>query len=465
MRHVLLSFVALSAISGCRLRDDPIPTLPEKLVASCRYTNPFARAEECKDYLGDGWNEKTAQDDCNGAQLQGKKAEFKVAEGCAYPSTLGYCILGGGDKFSRIHLPGEVDTACAPAERGCEIFGGGLFDPTPLCGGKVSEGGGTGLPTFQTPALVCKDPMPGEQPGKGANGQVCTWSMISAATEPGRSYEQYADCSAVRTQRPYYGAPTNKDATRDDPRLNDPAYRTEVEWVKKEIRATACVCCHMGTAPDGPSNWYVDQPGNFINGFYDRGLAMGAGWIDTVGFGAFPPEQNNGFSRATPDRPNDSIFVTTDPARMKRFFEAELASRGKTRADFAGQVYGAGPLDDQRFFVPKACENGEGVDENGVLTWSGGRARYVYVMEKDTKSPGVPPNLDMPTGVIWRFDVPWQAKEGVASGVSYGTVPEGASQRFPASGSPAALTSGKEYYLYVLLDIAFPATRCVFTKK
>lgn len=459
-----LALPLLLVVSACNKTGAP-PTLPEKLVGHCRYTNPFAKIEECRDYLGE-WTEKQATDDCAAQQLEGKKAEFTANTACSYPSILGYCILGGGATFTRIHLPGDSDTKCAGTERGCEVFGGGLFDPAPLCGGKVTEGGGTGLPVWQPPVLTCKDPLPGEPVGKSENGQVCTWEMISAATEPGRHFEQYASCERVRTQRPYYGAPTNADATRDDPRLNDPAYRAEVDWIKNEVNAAACVCCHKSTAPDGPSNWYVDQPGNFINGMYDRGLAMGAGWIDTSSFGTFPPEQNNGFWRSSPDRPTDSIFLSTDPARMKRFFEAELAYRGKTKADFAGQKYGAGPLDDQRFYVPRACENGEGVDENGKLTWIGGRARYLWVLEGGSNNPGVPPNLDLPPGVLWRFDVPYTAPKGIESGtVTYGTAPEGSSQIFPKSGAPMALVSGKQYYLYVLQDVAFPATRCLFTKK
>jgi hypothetical protein len=457
-RWLLVVFAAC----GC-LRNDPIPTLPAAVVGHCRYTNPFSRQEECRDYLG-AWPEQQTVDDCNGQRLEGKRAEYQAQTTCSYPSILGFCILGGNGKFTRIHLPGDSDSACASAERGCEVFGGGLFDASPLCGGKTTEGGGSGLPTFKQPVLTCQPPLSGEAPGKGPDGQVCTWSMISGATEEGRDFERYASCDNVRTQRPYYGAPTAMNAEREDLRLSDPAYRQEMEWVKSQITSTACVCCHKSSAPRGPSNWYVDQPGNFINGFYDRGLAMGAGWIDTVGFGAFPPEQNNGFSRATPDRPNDSIFVTTDSARMKRFFEAELAFRGKTRADFAGQVYGAGPLDDQRFFTPGVCENGEGVDATGAVVWSGGPARYIYVMEKDTKSPGVPPNLDLPRGVIWRVDVPDVAPTGIESrSVIFGSPPSTMWQRFPPQGSPSPLVSGRQYSLYVLQDIAIPLTRCLFT--
>jgi hypothetical protein len=233
--------------------------------------------------------------------------------------------------------------------------------------------------------------------------------------------------------------------------------------VRSQIEATACICCHSTRSPRGPSNWYVESPGNFINSFHPRGLAMGAGWINTVGFGAYPPEQNNGFSRATPERPHDSIFVTTDPARMARFFESELLHRGYKREDFANQTYGAGPLDTQRFFRPSACENGEGVAADGTITWRGGKARYVYVLEQEATSPTVPPNLDLPQGTLWRIDVPAEGTPVESGTVRYGTVPTGTSQRFPASGQPAALQSGKQYYLYVLADLIIPITRCLFT--
>jgi hypothetical protein len=233
--------------------------------------------------------------------------------------------------------------------------------------------------------------------------------------------------------------------------------------VKSQIHSAACVCCHSTLAPQGTSNWYVDQPGNFINGFFDRGIAMGAGFINTVGFGAYPADQNNGFHRANPDDPDDTIFVTTDQPRMKKFFLDEAAHRGLTQAAFADQPYGAGPLDDQRFFVPTACQNGEGVGANGALTWLQGGARYVYVLEAGSSSPGVPPNLDMPAGVVWRVDAPFTGAPVASGTVFYGQVPDGFVQRAPLSGAPPALVSGTQYYLLVLADIAFPNTRCLFT--
>ena len=62
--------------------------------------------------------------------------------------------------------------------------------------------------------------------------------------------------------------------------------------------------------------------------------------------------------------------------------------------------------------------------------------------------------------------VPYTTAQGVASGtVTYGAAPEGTMLKFPMTGQPTALVSGRQYYLYVLQDIAFPLTRCVFTKR
>ena len=51
-------------------------------------------------------------------------------------------------------------------------------------------------------------------------------------------------------------------------------------------------------------------------------LAMMAGWIDSTAFGAFDPADNNGFAREITGMPS------TDPDRMKAYFEGELARQG-----------------------------------------------------------------------------------------------------------------------------------------
>lgn len=462
---LLLLATAATVLGGCQCNGFDVPPLPEKVVGRCTYRNQFSQLEECKDYVGE-WTEKEATDDCtaNGSTVA-------LGERCGIPEAekFGDCIFivdEAKQKFARVELPGAEASKCGSMERGCELFGGGSFQPTALCGGTDAVDTGSGLPVFQQPEYVCKDPLPGEPAGQGPNGQVCTWSAIAGATEPGRSFDAYGNCDMVRTQRPYYPVPAATTAADADPRLDDPAYAAENAWVKAQVEASACVCCHSTRAPKGTSNWYVESGPNWLNSFFPRGLAMGAGWIDTVGFGAFPPEENNGFSRATPEDPNHSAFPTTDDARMRRFFEGELAHRGLTRADFAGQTYGAGPLDAQRFYVPSACQLGERIEADGTIHWYGGQARYLLVMAATAASPGVPPNLDTPPETLWRIDVDWRAGTPIASGtVKYGVLPDGLAQRVPLMGAPAPLEKGKPYYLYVLQDVAIPITRCLVTAE
>lgn len=460
--HALVILLCASVITGCRCNGFEVPPLPEKVVGTCTYINKFSQQQECKDYVGE-WTEKEAGDDC-----KSNMSTLDVGAKCNIPETdkYGDCIFIIDEvkqKFARVELPGTDPARCGSMQRGCQLFGGGSFQPTAICGGFASDGGAMGLPTFQWPTRDCKAPQAGEAPGQSANGEVCTWSMISGATEEGRDFNVYGNCNMVRTQRPYYPVDAAPEATQEDSRMNDPTYVAEVNWVKSQVQATACVCCHSTVAPLGTSNWYVESGPNFANSFFPRGLAMGAGWIDTVGFGAFEPGENNGFTRATPTNTTHSIFVTTDDARMKRFFEGELAHRGYTRDDFAGQTYGAGPLDAQRFFKPEACTAGEGVAADGTVNWVGGKARYLYVLEADSNSPAVPPNLDIPVGTKWRIDVDWATGTPIEPGsVKYGVTPAELLQRVPATGAPAALESGRSYYLYVLQDVAIPVTRCLF---
>jgi hypothetical protein len=454
LRHPLTAAVGLALVAACAAPSNK-PALPEKVVGHCSYTNRFSNTPECREYRGD-WTDAAATADCEKA-----RSAVVLGAGCEIEEVLGYCLINKPNAAMRVTFPGSDPTQCGTMRSGCEVFAGGYFDPAPTCGG--DDNTGTGLPTFQQPVRRCVAPKEGEPAGLSEGGQVCTWEMISGCTEPGRLFSDYASCEVVRTQRPYYAAPEDDHAKTVDPRLEDPAYVTELEWVKSQVRASACICCHADQAPNGASNWNVDAPGNFANGFHPRGLAMGAGWIDTVGFGAFAPEHNNGFVRPTPGDENKSIFPTTDSERMIRFWLGELEARKLTREQFVDAPPGAGPLDEQRFFRPSACTGGEGVAADGTITWRYGAARYLYVLEASANSPTVPPNLDLPEGTLWRVDVPGASGTTMASkGVKYGVPPAGAVQKFPASAAPAPLVSGREYYLYVLADIAIPTTRCLF---
>jgi hypothetical protein len=217
------------------------------------------------------------------------------------------------------------------------------------------------------------------------------------------------------------------------------------------------VCCHANTyAPNGAAVWDTDKPGVWTDDFNPRGLAMAAGWLDTSVLGAFPANDNNGFDRTI------TALPTTDVERMRRFFEGELARRGLTPEDFDESAPIGGPLYDQLTYEPSACANGEGVSSEGVLSWVGGEARYVYVLRAGSENPSTPPNLDLPEGTLWRLDVA-HTDPALADGFIYGEVPTGARQAFPTEGSPEALSEGERYYLYVLRDIGVPITRCLFT--
>jgi hypothetical protein len=364
----------------------------------------------------------------------------------------GYQLVSAGADASK----------CSGAVTGCTVFGGGTFEPGNTCSDTTVPDGGSGneygTVPFVQPYQVCKDPLPGEPAGQSDGGQVCTWTLISGATEAGRHYEDYASCSDVLTNRPYYASPPAGTTPANDPRLADTAYLAEVAWAKTQVEATACVCCHTALAPKGASNWRIDGPGIWLDTVGDNGLAMMAGLAASDALGAYPASMNNGFDRTTLGLP------TTDIPRMQRLLVAEWMRRGHALSEAADVPAFGGPLVDQLAYVPSACTQGEGVAADGTITWTGGAARYVYVLAAGSKSPGVPPNLDTPVGTQWFVDVPTSAQP-MASGIKYGRLSGAQVQRLPATGPALDLTAGSTYYLYVLKDIGFPITRCLFTAR
>jgi hypothetical protein len=450
MKRTLALAVFWSMI-GCG-RDDPAPELPTTSVGACRYTNRFSSGGECRDYLG-AWEASAAEADC---AEQGDSATFGTADACDAAAAVGWCVFGEETAGpTRITFDGGN---CAENERGCEVFGGGLFVSEGTCGNGGDGSGNVLRAPFPEPEETCRAPIDGEDVGRGTDGSVCQFNTMQGCTEPGRKWEDYGSCDIPRQQRGYYPAPTAANAERDDPRLAQPAYAAELDWVKSELGSCACVCCHLSTSPLGPSNWYLDQPGNFINGMLDSGIAQGAGIIDSVVLGNISAADNNGFTRLP------SIFPSTDPARMQAFFQAEFMTRGLAAADFAG-LNKYGPLGDQYAYVPTACGVDEGIDSAGVVTWRGGPARIVYVMDPGTQNPGVPPNLDTPEGVLWRLDAASPTTSLLQSGLTYGAVPAASLQKHPTDGSAPPLVAGGAYYLYVMADYVAPITRCLFTYK
>lgn len=443
---------AVETTSGLDNAPDSEPKTP---LAHCSYTSRFTKNKECKAYTGQVWTLDKASQDC----VTQQDAVFVAGQACPEAQALGHCVVSSDPlQETQTHSYGPDASGCEDLKFGCETFARGTWIPANAC---LNPSDGNPIP--QSPGIVpaarnCVDALPGQAPGQSPGGKVCTWESISGSTENGRLFEDYASCEKVRAQgRPYFPYPVKADATKPDPRLQDPVYVAELDWVKSQIRASSCVCCHSDKAPQGPSNWYLEQPGNFMNGFFDRGLTFGSHWLDSSAFGAYKPEENNGFERVI------SGFPSVDGARMKRFFEQELAHRGLTRDDFKDAKPFGGPLHDQRYFRPKACQQGQGVAADGTISWTGGPARYIYILKSDSLSPTAPPYLDLPEGTIWRTDVNPMDPPIASASLRYGASGSGATQTFPADQQePEPLVSGTRYYLYVSKDVIAPITRCLF---
>ena len=454
----ILYFSHDSGQFGCSSSDSDEPAELDPATAHCTYRNIFSNLEECREYRGASWTVEMGRDDCNGQQ------ESVFGEGsCAYTETLGYCVMGGeADDFYHIVFPGTDERECAGSEMGCELFGGGSFVPSSVCEELVddldTDGIGSGGSVFQPGELMCREPLSGEVSGASDGGEVCTWGTIGGCTEEGRKFIDYAECTAVLTQRPYAPVPaSNFETPEDDPLWANTGFLDEVDWAKRQAESCGCVCCHSDSvAPRGAANWDTEAEGIWTDTFTNLGLAIMAGWVDSTALGAHAPEDNNGFDRTRTGIP------TTDIERMVAFFEGELGRRGAVEADFADTDPTGGPLHNQMIYEPSACENGEGVDAQGLLQWSGGNARYVYVLESGSANPSTPPNLDLPAGVLWRLDVN-HTDDGIQDGFGYGQTPAGVRQVFPEGDAPTALEPGNQYYIYVLKDIAIPITRCLFT--
>lgn len=457
-RTLLLTLVLAVGCSDDDSSPDPNPDTPDAgapssdFVASCGYVNAFSETPECKEYRG-GWTQESAEADCRRVFL-GRAGTFALGEPCAFEDETGRCVVGDLDDDGYTLVSSGDPSSCGAAQTGCETFAGGTFNPASVCGDGCIPGEDVGQP-FVPMFVDCRPAREGEPEG-ATDGEVCTPTIISGSTEPGRRYADYADCDVVRTQRPYYAMPTEVTSTPDDPRLDDADYLAELAWLRSEAEASACACCHSSSrTPSGAAVWDTEAGPLWIDTVSDEALAMLGGLTDSAAFGFLPVAQNNGFDRSETGLP------TTDTTRLRAFVARELERRGLT-VDEARALPPFAPFFRELIeFEPEACEEGVGLDAEGVLHWNGGNARYVYVLEADAQAPGVPPNFDLPEGTLWSIAVAPEATS-IACETPYGAVPEGAAQRVPAEGAAPTLESGSTYFLVVLRDVAQPITRCLF---
>jgi len=455
MKRLLPALFSVVFAASCAPSTKPV--LSDKIIGHCEYTGQFSRMTECKDYLG-AWAVAAAEKDCTDM-----KGTFESGTLCNPKEFLGACLLAAKPEQNRTYIVSSDPGKCGSARTGCETFGGGYWDVSPLCGGANDEI--VVLDNAWTkPERVCLMPAPGQPAGHSANGQVCLWQGIHGATEEGRSFRDDANCDKSRSGRPYYPKAYDPRYDMPDPRRSDPAYLAEEAWVKSQINATSCVCCHAKAAPNGEASIFdIDREGSLANQFTDRGIAHGSGLVNSIPLGAWPADQNNGFAKSDLEHPDYSIFLSTDPARMKAFWVKEQEYRNLTAANFVGVPDGFGPLSEGYYFKPEACTDGSAIAADGTISWGKGRARYVYVMDASSRAPTVFPNLDVPTGTIWKLDVAPSAAPLVSGTVKYGVAAEGSTQAVPMAGAPAALESGKQYFLSVFADQMLPISRCLIT--
>lgn len=455
MRPLFLLASLPLLVLACKDTSPDAPVVPEAVIfGHCVYTNPFSKQEECREFHGRAWTEAAVAEDC-----RAQSAEV-LPGACGYAETLGSCVLQGEpEKVVHVVMPGTDASLCSNQKLGCEVFAGGSFVAAGVCAESTDDTPEDPNTTpFRPPILVCKDPLPGEPVGQSEDGKVCTWQMISGSTEPGRRFVDYASCEQVYTQRPYYPVKPGGDSKAPDARLEDPTYVAELAWVREQVEASACTCCHQkSVTPEGASVWDIEAEGNWMHTFSPYGLAFAGGFIDSSLLGAYPASENNGFSRETTGIP------TTDPARMATFFEKELAYRGFSTDYFADWNPVPEVFYQQSMYEPSACKGGEGIGADLTVRWAGGRARYIYILEANAANPGVPPNLDLPEGTLWRLDVPPDGQSLASGEVRFGEVPGGMKQGFPQSGAPSPLEPNKTYYIYAAADVMVPITRCLFT--
>lgn len=310
------------------------------------------------------------------------------------------------------------------------------------------------------PALAMPYPYPFEacMPSKSSDGSVCVQNYIAGAVSGGQEFVDYGKCEVVRSQRPYWFVPPKGGDDPNDPRLQNPEFKKDYDWVVAQIRSVGCSCCHTAKSGVKSTKWDLDAPGVFLDQLSTFGLAVFAGEnVDFHRLSRFDPKDNYGFDMSK------TAVPTQDPQRFKAFIMQEIQRRGITQEELQSlRRFPGGVFDVVKNQATTACEAGFGVRTDGSLYWGEAEARYVYIMRQGTENPLGPPSLHLPEGTIWNIRMIASATP-LTSGVGYGDRPMGAKQEFPAFNQrPAFLEQGQTYKLYVAKDFLKPAVNCEF---
>jgi len=115
--------------------------LPEGGVGSCSYVNPFSELAECKQYIGEGWTEASAREDCS-AVFAGEAGQFELAGHCDFWPNTGACLVEPDSPTGYYTLLSGDASLCETLDAACESFARGELLTTP--GGPCDDGGGPG---------------------------------------------------------------------------------------------------------------------------------------------------------------------------------------------------------------------------------------------------------------------------------------------------------------------------------
>jgi len=277
----------------------------------------------------------------------------------------------------------------------------------------------------------------------------CVWRSVVGTVPEGYRYTDLATCDEVFTQAPSWFVEPTQRYVSDIALLDDPEFAEELNWVQSQVESSGCACCHSSAANSGNTSGFdVSAPAVWTDTIENFQLAMISGRLpDHILFGALDADVNHGFSR------EHTMFPSTDPERMQAFFNSEFDRRNGTLEE---EIEGQAALDTffDRLEEPfsDCVTPWQGLIDDRVV-WDGDEEiRQFYVLEADAKTPGFPPNRDLPEGTVWAIYVN-PDKNPIESGtIELGTLPDGAYQAFPADGSAPVFTPGETYRLFATPD-------------
>ncbi len=317
---------------------------------------------------------------------------------------------------------------------------------------------------FIQPQKLCADASGLDVP-EGAelvNGQLCVWDFFSGTVPEGMAFSDVSSCEPPWTQGPPWFTAPRRVYESPSSLLNDDTWVAEATWVQSQIRASGCSCCHSSSSGSGNTSGFdFDAPGVFTDSMTNSQLIMSGGYNDLHKlFGSFPSGDNHGFAR------EETLWPSTDPARLKAFFESEFARRAGSQTDIDGSDAAFDALFGQVIAPRSECVSEfEGVGPDGTVYWNGDASvRQILLMEADADTPAFPPNLDRPEGTLWALYVDFEGTPIENGALRIGDVPPGSTQVVPVDGPAPVLQEGVTYSVFATEDIMVGRIlNCTFT--